>query len=269
MKLLFDSNSTSNILTKNEYYELYSKLNDLVRNSNLEIIGCCTFLYELSGLADNDEIYTDIINKYEELTNNRILIDSIHLMLKEIEIRESIHYDNSIFPDKDRVYILENMKDKNKASSLYQLVKQERNYYKVSMDDVTESILKYLIDSDRISKEIRIGYREWFKNYDVYKQDWFEHLFPDSSDIRVETLSRVSAFFGYVLTRAYEYISLGKKDRESDSYDRSFYIDSVVVDALVTNDKAFTKTIMRIPDREIDVMNIQELESLIERMYAA
>jgi hypothetical protein len=74
MKLLFDNNAFASISQQPEWDPLYALLEESVNGGTVKVIGCCTLLEELTGLAYADyNLYVHTLFRYESLTKRQVV----------------------------------------------------------------------------------------------------------------------------------------------------------------------------------------------------
>lgn len=160
------------------------------------------------------------------------------------------------------------MKVPSNADGIFSEAKGLKKDYGKIMDTTRLEILS----TPNLVKETRTsivdGYKDWFKHFSIIIQSCFVDMFKVKSDFPVGQLPHVSAFLGYVLTRIYESNVLNIKDRNNDLFDRAYFTDAVVVEILITNDRSFASSALRVPNREFEVLKTDELALLIDKLTA-
>lgn len=270
MKVIFDNNAFAYLAQSPERQDTLMKLKRLAKQSKLQILGTCTLLRELSGLAlSNVEMYLTTLSHYEELINQKILIPAIEALVIEAHELRPLHYEQSLL-DKERVdNFLFNLRDPSLARELFGETASLKTKYGESLEGAVRELLDLPELQNATASDVRIGYREWFQQFPSNLQDWFVHHFNVTAKCSAADLPHVSAYLGYALTRIHERFTFGKKNRPNDLLDREHFTDAAVVDTLVTNDAPFTRTALLVPNRTFEVMNIEEFAEFVNRLAAA
>jgi len=271
LKVLFDNNAFAYLAQQLKYVNTLNKLKKLVKNERLEVVGSVTLLQELSGLADsNSSLYLQTLLEYEKITNGKILQLSNELLEKEGKELRPLFYKQSLMAKKETHNLFSNLKNPSVANSLFFFETQTlKGDYSQIMENAFRSLLNQPVFINETQKSIRNGYKDWFDNFDTTAQNWFTHMFDVKNDFLVKKLPHVSAFLGYGITRIYERLVQGIKDRDNDFFDRDYFIDASVVDILVTNDERFLQTAKQVPNKRFKVMKLEELISLVDKRYTA
>lgn len=266
MRILFDNNAFAYLSQESQRTDLFNHLKELVDCSKIEIVGSCSMLEELTGLAKVDfALYQKTLSQYEELTKVKILRAWNELIFQEVTQLEPVLLENSFFDKRTAQRLFNLMKSMKHTVSISNNVYMQCQSYKQGMEEAGLIVLSNPLLINKHRKVIIKDYKDWFKNFDNNAQDWFIEIFKVRANISYKQLPHVRAFFNYVLTRIYERFSLRLPDRSTDFYDRAHFVDAVVVDILVTNDEAFIRTCSRVPYRSFDVVRINELASRIEK----
>lgn len=266
MKILFDNNGFANLVQQPQYAINLQKLKQLVERRKITVVGCCTMLQELSGLAKIDtQPYLETLSEYEQLIHGQLLRLSNELVIAEGEQLKPIDFQSSLIKEESVQSVLSNLKDPSKADSVFLEASSLKENYAQIMENTQQAVLSELSLVNEPSNSVIAGYKDWFRSFDANIQDWFVHMFNVKSDFSVDQLQHVSAFLGYALTRIYERNTLNIKDRDNDLFDRAYFTDATVVDILVTNDGAFSRTAMRVPNRTFEVIKLDELALLIDK----
>jgi hypothetical protein len=140
------------------------------------------------------------------------------------------------------------------------------------MEGAYEEVLSQLDPENKLTKDIITVSHDWFERFDATIQEWYKNLLSHlnvRSNFAVKELPHVFAFLGFVLTRIYERFALNIKDRDNDLFDRAYFIDAAVVDILVTDDRVFRRTARAVPKRNVEIMDLDEFASFIDRRYSA
>lgn len=268
MKLVFDNNAFADLAQKPEFLDSLTKLKRLSTDSRIEVVGSCTLLQELSGLArSNSRMYLATLAHYVALIRGRILKASRDILIEEGENLKPLPFEESLLDRTSVENFLDNLHDPSLAQELFGEVGSLKHKYGETTEGAVAKLLALPEMMNANPKEIAKGYKEWFQDFPENNQKWFEDLFDLTSAFNVANLPHVAAFLGYSLTRYYERMTLGKKNTPNDLFDRYHFADAVVVDTLVTNDGSFSKTAMRIPNRSVDIMNLADLCQLIDQMH--
>jgi len=269
MRLVFDNSAFADLAQKPEFLDSLTRLKRLSTDSRIEVIGSCTLLQELSGLARSDaRMYLATLAEYEELIRGKILKASRDILIEEGENLKPLPFEKSLLDERSVENFLDNLHDPSLAQELFGEVGSLKHKYGETTEGATVKLLALPEMINATSKEIAKGYKEWFEDFPKNIQGWFEDLFELTSAFNVSDLPHVAAFLGYSLTRYYERMTFGKKHTPNDLFDRYHFTDAVVVDILVTNDGPFITTAMRIPNKSVDIMNLADLCQLIDQMHA-
>jgi hypothetical protein len=270
MKILFDNNGFARLVQKPQCASTVSKLERLVQRGTIEVIGCCTMLRELSGISQTmTNVYLDTLGKYEQLTQGKILEQSNKLVLREVKQQQPQYFPNSLLSIEATNTLFDNLKRPSIASEIFQETVVSKQGYATTMENARDNVLAEPQIAAESEKAIRKGYEEWHNQFEQNIQDCFVHLFDVKSNFSVKQLPHVSALLGYALTRIYERFTLNKKDNDNDLLDRTYFTDAAVVDILVTDDRPFTRTSLRVPNRTFEVINAdEELQQLIDKSDA-
>lgn len=269
MKILFDNNGFANLVQQSQHATHLHKLKNLVGRRKVTVVGCCTMLQELAGLAKtNSQLYLDTLSEYEQLAKGQILRPANELFIHEGQHLEPFDLQASLLDTQSATTILNNMKIPSSADGIFCEAKALKKNHGKKMEATRIEVLSTpaLIKEPHCS--VVAGYRDWFNHFPIVVQSWFVDMFKVKSDFPVGKLPHVSAFLGYALTRIYESNVLNIKDRDNDLFDRSYFTDTAVVDILVTNDRAFARTALRVPNREFEVLKTDELALLIDKLTA-
>lgn len=269
MKILFDNNGFANLVQQSERAIHLHKLKQLVKKRKATVLGCCTMLEELAGLAKiNTQLYLETLSEYGQVTQGQILRPCNQLLIREGEHLESLGFQASLLDEEFATNILNNMKVPNNAEGIFSEAEGlKKDYGKIMETTRLEVLLTPSLINEPLSS-IVADYKDWFKHFHIIIQRWFIDMFKVKSDFPVGQLPHVSAFLGYVLTRIYESNVLNTKDRDNDLFDRAYFTDAAVADILITNDRAFARTALRVPNREFEVLKIDELSLLIDKLTA-
>jgi len=226
-------------------------------------------LQELAGLArTNNQLYLDTLSAYESLTVGQILQPTNKLLIYEGEHLEPLGFSSSLLDKQSTRNILTNMKLPNNAVNIsYEAQGLKKNHGDI-MENARKDVLSVPTLAAQSRASISAGYKKWFDHFPEIIQSWFVGMFKVKRSFPVNQLPHVSAFLGYAVTRVYESNVLNIKDRDNDFFDRSYFSDAAVVDILVTNDRAFTRTSLRVPNRPFEVLNTDELSLLIDNLNA-
>jgi hypothetical protein len=269
MKILFDNNAFANLVQQLQYSSNLQKLKELVKAKQISIIGCSTLLQELVGLAKtNSSLYLSTLSEYEQLIQGQLLRESNEILIEEGGQCKPVDLQSSLLDAETVQNLFHNLKNPSNADSVFSETNRLKQNYACTMENNRLSVLSEVNLKDQ-TPELSLSYSEWFKNFDLYIQDWFVHLFKTDPGCSVNQLPHVFTFLGYILTRIYERNTLGIKDRNNDLYDRSYFTDAAVADIFVTNDKAFNRTAQRVPNKRFEVLNLDEFVLLIDKMVAA
>jgi len=270
MRILFDNNAFAYLTQQPEWGDHLKKLKGLVVDQRLHVIGCCTLLQELAGLAaSNERLYLHTLSHYEELIHGQVLQLANDLVIIEGEQLQPVALDKSLLEPEAVKNLFDALRDPGQANLAFGEVKEKRDNYSISMSDAWKSLLSDPHFAGQAPRSISKGYQKWFNDFHDVIQDWFIHLFDVKTDFAVAQLPLVSALLGYTLTRIYEARVLNIKDRANDLFDRAYYTDAAVVDILVTNDGKFNRTSLRVRNRTFDVLKLEEFASLIEQRHFA
>jgi len=269
MKILFDNNGFANLVQQSQYAIHLHNLKQLVEKEKVTVIGCCTMLQELAGLArTNPQLYLETLSEYEQITQGQILRPSNQLLIQEGDHLEPLGFQVSLLDKEFVTNILNNMKVPSNAEGIFSEVEGlKKDYGKIMETTRLEVLLTPNLVNEALCSIVG-GYKDWFKHFHIIVQRWFIDMFKVESYFPVGQLPHVSALLGYVLTRIYESNVLNIKDRDNDFFDRAYFTDAAVADILITNDKAFARTALRVPSREFEVLTIDELTLLIGKLTA-
>lgn len=269
MKILFDNNGFASLVQQSQRSIHLHKLKQLAEKRKVTVVGCCTMLQELPGLAKtNSPQYLQTLSEYDQLAQERILRPHNQLLIQEGEHLEPIGFQDSLLDKESATNILKNMKTPGNADGICSEAKSLKKDYGEKMEAKRREVLSTpnLFKGPRSS--IVASFKEWFTHFPTIMQSWFVDMFTVKAAFPVGQLPHVSAFLGYALTRIYESNVLNIKDRDNDFFDRAYFTDASVVDIFVTNDKLFTRTALRVPNRRFEVLNTDELALLIDRLAA-
>jgi len=271
MKILFDNNGFACLAQQPDLAESLAKLKYFSRTSGVEVVGSCTLLQELSGLAHGladgkVQLYATTLLHYREVTQGRILRLTNDVLVEEGEQLKPLSFDDCLLDEKTVQKLFQGLSEPTMAETIFSEVGSFKANYGKTMEKNTSEILNLPEFQCASPKDVVKGYQEWFGNFDSNIQDWFVHLFEVENSFDVRYLPHVSALLGYALTRIYERFTFGKKNRDNDLLDRSYFVDAAVVDLLVTNDGQFTQTALRVPNRRFEIINTKELCALIDKL---
>jgi hypothetical protein len=263
--ILFDINGFADLVQQPAGLVHLHKLKQLVKNEKLTVVGCCTMLRELAGLAKtNTQLYLDTLSEYAQVTLGQILKPSNELTIAEGQQLKPITFQTSLLDKASARNILDNLRVPSNADAISSEALGQKQGYGLTMETARQEVLSTDFINEPLSS-ILAGYKDWFKHFDVIIQRWFVDMFKVKSDFPVAQLPHVSAFLGYLLTRIYESTVLNIKNRDNDLFDRAYFTDAAVVDILITNDISFGRTALRIPNRTLEVLKLNELASLIDK----
>jgi hypothetical protein len=266
MNILFDNNGFANLVQQSGGAINLQKLKQLVKKRKITVVGCCTMLQELAGLAKiNTHLYLDTLSEYEQVTLGQILRPSNELLIAEGKQLKPIKFQASLLDKESARNILNNLKGPSNADAIFSEAEGLKQGYGLTMETTRQGVLSTPSLINEPPSSIVAGYKDWFKHFHVIIQRWFVDMFKVKSDFPVGQLPHVSAFLGYLLTRIYESNVLNIKDRDNDLFDRAYFTDAAVVDILITNDIAFGRTALRVPNRKFEVLKLDELAFLIDK----
>ncbi|MEK9138148.1 MAG: hypothetical protein AAB393_13565, partial [Bacteroidota bacterium] len=124
MKILFDNNGFAYLSQQPEFTGCLVKLKELSRDSRVEIIGCCTLLQELSGLAhglaqSKVQLYLATLSHYREVTQGRILRLSNDIVIEEGEQLKPLSFAESLLDETSVRNLFESLSDPSMAQELF------------------------------------------------------------------------------------------------------------------------------------------------------
>ncbi|MGD0267397.1 MAG: hypothetical protein ABSD47_21005 [Candidatus Methylomirabilota bacterium] len=269
MHILFDNNAFANLTQEPQRVIHLQKLKEVVDARKVVVVGCCSMLQELAGLAKaNAELYLRTLSEYEQLIQGRLLQRSDTLLIAEGQQLKPLDLQASLLDEQSVQNLLSNLKDPSNAESLFTEAKGLKQDYSPTMETAHQTVLEELYRVTHSSTSIATLYKDWFENYDAEVHGWFVAIFKLQTDFPVQQLPHVSAFLGYALTRIYERQALNKKDKDNDLFDRAYFTDAAVVDVLVTNDGPFIRTAQRVPHRTFDIVDLDEFAQLTDNWHA-
>jgi len=293
MRIIFDNNGFAAFVQQPQHSRSLQQLKELVHNGRIEVIGTSTLLQELSGLASSQpELYLHTLSQYKELTKGKILRHAHDLVIQEGESCRPVPFEFSLLTHAQVENLFSHLFDPQTAQLLFGESASLKGGYAQTMEQARNAILSEPILQGKSFKEIASGYQDWFQHFDEYVQNWFTDLF-DSGNPRktwlviflykvkrlirrvikgpceVRNLPHAYAFLGYAFTRVYERFNLNKKDQDNDLFDRAHFTDAAVADTLVTNDGSFIRTALRVPNRNCQVLTLDELIGLINKWHGA
>jgi hypothetical protein len=164
---------------------------------------------------------------------------------------------------------LASLKKKPDAHLTFEDVTSAKNEYGHNMQETYLELLLEInnIDPNTDPRQFRQLFKKWYTNFDNVAQRWFEGICKHAGVTptwRFGDLPHVSSFLNYLLTKIYERFVHCIPDRPNDLYDRGYAVDASVVDILVTNDGAFTRTCLRMPKRAFEVLNLDDLSRTLQ-----
>jgi hypothetical protein len=267
MRVIFDSNAFVNLrfdkATK-------STLTSLIKNGLVEVVGSCTFLEELSGIArGNPILYSEMFNEYIDLTNRKILNYANLLVQTEGEKYIDCSYDSSLLNEADTDLLLKLLNDPNEAVDAFNEIYSMKNSFKLDMEQTSQQVLAELRTHYSTNNEIIEGYRFWFRNIEKNANDFFIGIFNKTGSVKYNQLSHVSSYLEFSLVRIYERFSLGIPTKPSDLHDRAHFVDATVTDYLITDDKIFFDTCARVPHKQCDLLRFKDFINVLNYWHAA
>jgi hypothetical protein len=267
MKILFDNNGFANLIQKREYAHLFQNLQNLITLRQISVIGCCTLLQELAGLSKiNEGLYIETLLAYEQMTQGLILQPADDLIISEGTQKKPRNFHTSLLNANSATNILNKLKAQETAAAIYSEAVGLKQGFGLLMENTHREILSTPSLVNLPFRSVATAFNDWFNVFHAEIQQWFIDMFKEKSDYPVSQLPHVSAFLGYALTRIYEHNVFGSKNRDNDLFDRSYFTDAAVVDVFVTNDNAFYRTAMRVPNRKFEVLKLDELTLLVDQM---
>jgi hypothetical protein len=279
MKILFDNNGFAKLAQQPQRATHLQKVKDLVERGEVTVTGCCTMLQELSGLADplgedktKTRIYLHTLSEYEQVTQGEILQPAPELLKMELQQPKPLVYQDLLLSKENAKILISNLKNLENADLLFSEAKSFKGGYAIVMEGAYEEVLSQLDPENKLTKDIITVSHDWFERFDATIQEWYKNLLSHlnvRSNFAVKELPHVFAFLGFVLTRIYERFALNIKDRDNDLFDRAYFIDAAVVDILVTDDRVFRRTARAVPKRNVEIMDLDEFASFIDRRYSA
>lgn len=224
-------------------------------------------LKELAGLAKKPTtLYLETLTEYEKIIQGKILQPGNVLMIEEGKQLRPLDFQKSLLSLPSSKNLLNNLKNYNKADLLFSVETQNNKHnYAPKMETAREQLLIESGLARESVKSITDEFNDWFRHFNEEIQSCFIHLFKIKSNFSVRELPHVSAYLGYFLTRIYERNTFNIKDKDNDFFDQLYFTDAAVVDFLVTDDKSFKRTALRVPNRTFDIININELTQFIEK----
>lgn len=247
-----------------------STLTSLIKQGFVEIIGSCTFLEELSGIArGNPILYSEMLSEYIELTNTKILNYANLLVQIEGEKRTECDYGSCFLSDTDADSLLKLLNNPNEAVDAFNQVYSMKNSFKLDMDRTSQEVLATLRTHYSTNTEIIEGYRLWFRNIKSNANDFFKGIFNTTHSVPYDRFPHVASFLEFSLTRIYERFSLGIPAQPSDLHDRAHFVDATVTDYLITDDNKFFNTCARVPNKQCDLLRFKDFAKALNYWHAA
>lgn len=157
MKILFDNNGFANLVQQSAGAINLNKLKQLVTKGTLTVVGCCTMLQELAGLAKiNTQLYLDTLSEYAQVTQGRILRPSNELVIAEGQLLKPIDLQASLLDKESAKNILNNLKVPSNADAIFSKAKGLKQGYGLTMETTC-------LESHNISRYCKI-YRDACNN---------------------------------------------------------------------------------------------------------
>lgn len=267
MKIILDSNA---FVSLRQSTDARAKLTTLIKRGFIEVIGSCTFLEELSGIArGNPILYSEMLGEYLELTNKKILNYANLLIQIEGEKHTECDFDSCLLSDTETNSLLNLLNNPNEAVDAFDQIYSMKNSFKLDMDRTSQEVLATLKTKYSTNSEIIEGYRLWFRNIDNNADDFFKNIFQISDSVSCNHFPHVASFLLFSLTRIYENFSLGIQTRPSDLHDRAHFVDATVADYLITDDKKFFNTCARVPHKQCDLLRFKDFVKALNYWHAA
>ena len=269
MKIIFDNNGFANLVQQPEFSQTLSTLKELSTASRITVVGSCTLLRELSGLAlSNIPKYEQTLSNYKELIKGQILMPANDIVAQEGKQLKPFFFEDSLLDQQSVENLLDNLHDPHLAHALFGEVGSLKQKYGTSTEEAVRKLYELPEFQGASKRDVAKGYSNWFQDLPKNKQNWFVDLFDIKVPYEVSNLPHVSTYLDYALTRTYERFTFGKKNVGNDLLDREHFTDAAVVDSLITNDGAFIQTALRAPNRRFDVMTLKDFSVLVDQLAA-
>ena len=194
MKVLFDNNAFATLVQQPEVSHDFQRLKELIRQNKVAVVGSCTLLHELAGLARvNTEMYLRTLSAYSDVIQGTLLRFTNDLVISEGEQLKPSGYDSSLLSKDEVQYLLQNLKNPNNARDVF----LEASRFKAGFADKHRGWMPVyrfwlLPGIARATPEtVAVGYQDWFKRFDAHIQDWYLHLFQPKIDFPARQLPHV------------------------------------------------------------------------------
>jgi len=178
MRIIFDNNAFAYLAQRREWVDTLIKLKHLSKESQIQVIGTCTLLRELSGLALSDvEMYLTTLSQYQELVSGKILMPALDALVKEGQELRPLSFEGSLLDEEKVENFLYNLRDPSLAHELFGETGSLKAEYHSSMERAVQKMFALPEFHAANAFEIGMGYKEWFQRFPSSLQDWFVHLF--------------------------------------------------------------------------------------------
>ena len=247
VRVMYDLSAFSHSLRETDHSPLVPSKQSRAR---IHAYASVEFLEELAPLrANSHPDFQKILDEYVKATCGRMMRPGNELVLHEVEAGRPLTRDEAMLSQDDYLNAINLLGERSVDSLVADCVRDKKHKYAEVMNDHFAQIWQ----EPDLNRDTM---KRWFSAVENQLQACGKGFFQ-RTDIDYSQLPHVRASILYLAVKHYQRALNGRQHDKGDLYDHRYFVESVTLGHLVTNDKDLKRTACQITDSNIVVYDLE------------
>lgn len=258
LRIILDNSAFVHLIDLPQYEHIRLAFFERIKAGSLHHIGTFEFLEELFLVNQkHPKIYLGLLDRYWTSVEGSFIFPWNRLVQHEIEKKRPLSQAEKYLSPEELIDLKRIAFLPTDNLELAEQINQKKQNFATGMNQALQGLMSQLSSNGHSLKEIRVGFKNWYRSIHSLIQEWIERVFHITG-VPYYDLPHTKAFIEFFLCRHYEVIALNIEHKANDLYDRGYYVDAAETGFLLTDDRRLSSTCALIPEKIITVQILDE-----------